>query len=804
MAELQLFSFGLNDKNIDDVYLCIFKIPQEIKSVIEELIDEKNKSIASSTIFKVAAALFDEVIYANKSLNNINKDEDIWFYSIAEFDLQILRLKVIEWLREEYKKKRGVELNKEFKEKWKFSGKITLREILNREDSYNNKFSIISNYYVYKLSKNIFRFDSLGRNLKFYRTIEDNKTILMTMPINLENKIYTPFSYYIKCDMKKPIDCEQYVLNVYIKVRVWRDYNFIVEDKNYLSSKESTSIYIYKENEYYENQDILFNRIKIKRDYEKIYKINDASDYSYTKLLEIDVEDILRNIHEYMKEGRECIAFVINKDKKNVNTQYGAGLPERNEMLMNVENILDKLTLRKPLPSISTRGSSKICNMNDDIKEYYDLYEDISKKPNINKERYLLNKNISKVVLNLYTNNKGLSDLSKKLFNMYLRLDKNLIVYENSPDGYNVEIKCMNNDFTREFSIDENKEKRIKEIESLLPKYDKKTLNMALIDIPPYHKNQKTVNRDPKNLIRCVFKDNKILTQFINYDKTATSNIVMNAIKDIISAAGFVEYTLYKDTGVNETDILVGISKVSGGDNENMLAMSKIENGKIYINLYGINQWKELDSCIFSIDKKFLHKIDIGKLDKAKRDGIDQWIMENLNKILEGNKKTYVFIDANIRMNLWKFATNKLFKTLEVNNLRLINKQNLRFIRVNYTDEVPEYFIYDPKNNNLNKKSGVFKGNNNTYYLVGKRQESDQTSIKATKFSCPNKPLRRPSMYEINIVGAVNEQENDFIAIMTQELRRMNISYDFHASLPLPMYVIKRLSEYIEAEKSLT
>ena len=148
-------------------------------------------------------------------------------------------------------------------------------------------------------------------------------------------------------------------------------------------------------------------------------------------------------------------------------------------------------------------------------------------------------------------------------------------------------------------------------------------------------------------------------------------------------------------------------------------------------------------------------------------------------------------------------AQNKVFNDEEINNLRLLNKSNLRLIRINNTDEVPEYFIYNKKNNNINKQSGVFKGENNTYYLVGKRQESDQTPNGATKCDRPNKPLRRPSIYEVNIIGASDEDDRDKIALITQELRKMNISYDNHTSLPLPLYVSNRITEYIFAVKNI-
>ena len=303
-------------------------------------------------------------------------------------------------------------------------------------------------------------------------------------------------------------------------------------------------------------------------------------------------------------------------------------------------------------------------------------------------------------------------------------------------------------------------------------------------------------------MIRTALKDNRVLTQFINYNEETNINTIMNAVKDLISSAGFVEGSLYKNIGVKKDDILVGIGKVSGGNNEKILAMSKIDNGKIYINLYGINKWMELNDCIFSIDKTFINKIFISKNGITTAIGVEQWISENISKILENNRKVYAFIDTNIRSGLWSKVKNEKFNELMLSKLRLLNIDLLRMIRINDTDEVPEYFIDDGKKT-INKSNGVFKGNNNTYYLVGMRSDTDQVGVSATKSSCPNKPLKRPSMYEVNIIGCNDDNEKDKIAIMTQELRRMNISYDKHTSLPLPLYTTRRLSEYIVAEKSI-
>lgn len=238
MEGLQLFSFNINKENIDEASIYVFKIPKEIKEIVEKL-QEKSRYIAYSTIFKVASSTFNEVIYANKSLRDIKKDNDIWFYAIDEFELDVLKIKVIDWIRIEYKKILNEDLNIWFNEDWNFENeKVTLKEILTSSNSI--KYPLISNYYVDKLSKNTFKMESINKELKFYKAIEDNKTILITLPINLENKKYTPFSYMIECNMKSPIDSNEDVLNVYLKVRIWTDYNLIGDKgENYINSKEA-------------------------------------------------------------------------------------------------------------------------------------------------------------------------------------------------------------------------------------------------------------------------------------------------------------------------------------------------------------------------------------------------------------------------------------------------------------------------------------------------------------------------------------------------------------------------------------
>lgn len=129
-----------------------------------------------------------------------------------------------------------------------------------------------------------------------------------------------------------------------------------------------------------------------------MFIIKDTSDNNYIKLLDIDIAEILRNVSKYSQDNDELIALIINKNKQNAKTQSGAGLPERNEMLENLVQMLPELDLRKRIESISTRGSSKTDKLGEELRTYYNLEDDINTNTMINKEAYIIYKNIEQII----------------------------------------------------------------------------------------------------------------------------------------------------------------------------------------------------------------------------------------------------------------------------------------------------------------------------------------------------------------------------------------------------------------------
>ena len=805
MGDLQLFSFIVNEENIDDTPLYTFKLPESVAKVFGEISQKDKNSAAYTTIFKIASCCFPEIIHCNNTLYKIKSDNYIWFYALKPFDLQVLKTKICEWLRIEYDNRLGRELKDKFEEDWQWEQSTSLKDIL--KGGKGVVYNLIPRYYMERLSKEVFAFECLGKNLIFHRVLGEDKAMIMTMPIELVGKRYSPFSYYIDSHLTLPIDGVGYCLNFWLHIKRWEDRPLITEERNYIAGKESTKAYVYKENPYYCDEKVLFNTISLERDKEYGMAYKETADKLYAEIMEIDLEEAITR--EGTNKGEEGeVILTTRKNKGKTLTQPGAGLPERNEMLALLQSKLPNLQLREQIQFLSKPSNSKLSKIVDsleqlnelDIEPAYITGEKNNLKKEINKYSYISNGYYDQFKICVASSTEDLYSKVLEVCMIYLRLKQ---IEENkfaNEEGKIIIIEQVNNEFCTPIESEIDKKEKAELIKQVFGEREKKELCLAIIDLPNYSLSKDwKKEKDPKSLIRDCCRRNKVLTQFIDYqDKDVIIDRVINAVKDLLSAAGFMEATIYKSGVILAEETLVGIAKVSTGENDNIVAMSKIVKGKMQLNIFGMNKWMSVQDYLFKLDRDMLKKI---KLDLSKgraklvSQEINQWIKEQLTEILEEGNKIYAFVDYSLRNQLWHVAKNADF--VQSNQLPIAGKERLRLIRINVGDEVPEYYITSQPDN-LNKESGIFKGENSTYYLVGRRSGTDQTPKTLTKCEAPTKPMKRPALHEINVQGFKDEEDRDQVAILTQILRGMNISYDMHTALPLPIYCMGRLTEYIK------
>ena len=806
--DLQLFSFVLEEESIDDIELFAFKLPNEVYEVINEIGKGKDKKEynAYRTIYKVATTLFDKVIYCNNRLYDIEKDNYRWVYTLEKIDLDLIKLKITEWLKKEVSLRCEAPIIIDFKEEWEYDS-IFLKEIFNSKRG--SKYSIIPNYYIYKLCQKDYDLNCIEKTLKFYRVMGEESAQMITLPVKLEKKKYNSFSYAISMLMKDPIDMPCSVLNISISVKVWEDRNVIDEEKgkSYIPGKESTSIYLYKENPYYYDKDIIFNKISIKRKNEDNFIFDNTCDEQYCDILDIDVLNILKNTKKYQMKDKEVIGLIGKKYQVGMLTQYGAGLPERTEMLKLVCNYLSKFELRKPIKFLVNNGNNKEINLSKDQLNIYGFDEYIVSETgkSLPKEAYKLYNENKEIIIILATKNENLMQKVTATIRILLRLDNNIEdnIYTNN-DNLKVQFKYIDNTFALHLNENENETnaERINKIKEVFDKEDPNKLKGIIVDIEPYHNIKAYKKIDSKNVVRNGLRRSGIISQFINYvdesdDKKEYTKIdtILSTAKDLISALGFQESSLYSNE-LKNNDILIGINKLSTSNYDTRLVMSKIKNGNMYYKMYPEKIWIESTKYLCNLNNSLIQNSKI-KSDNKSRIGFENWIKDCLAEALQSGKKVYCFVNCVLRGGIWSYIKNNEFNKFET--LDIPSKENLRIIRINDTDEIPQYYIYDG-NDNINSKTGIFKSERNTYYLVGSKHDGNKVAKYTTKCSNPAKPIKKPTLYEINIQGSSSEEEADSIAKLTQKLRNMNISYKKESSAPLPLYCILRISEYIKAE----
>lgn len=815
--DLQLFSFVIDEETLDDVNLYAFKLPDELRDVFEGM--NTDKTLSNTTVYKVATAIFDEVIYCNNRLRDINDDEGRWVYSLKDFDTELLQEKVREWLEKE-----GVEVD--FKEEWQYEI-ISLKEIFKKNRS--NIFSIIPQYYLYKLSSESFYYESLNRDIKFYRvTNESGQAEMFTLPDELDvNKIVSEkkqyndmFSYVVNAKLKAPIDMDKYVLNIRLSIRVWNMYPIINkkgDDFRSSLSKEATSVYVYKKNEYYNSDVVSFNKLGLYRDNDNLFKFKLLSDKLFTDILEIDMKEILSNQLNYRNadNDQEVIALFIKKNKGSKGVEYGPGIPERNETIKLINERLKDLKLREPVKFLCGCGTKKVKDFSTTDAKLFNCEKYFPKKLNKKGELTDCNKKLPKkphvlkthenMKLYICTRNLELVEMMTAAFRILLRLEfkEEENIYYNS-NGLKVEFVTQDSGFADVIGLEESIDERIDKIKETFMDSTSKELRAAIVDIPRYDEIEAEKDRDSKYIVRNGLKECNIISQFLCFvheeeenDKKATNiDTVISTALDLISACGFVEGDLYEITGVKEDEVLLGIGKISTGNNENRIAISKIDSGVIYYKIYPEKKWREGKEAIFKINSSLLQSTKIERMTPAVRNEIGDWILDSIDEVLKEKKKTYCFLDSKMR-NIWKMAKNNDFLRFE--DLAVTNRDYLRMIRFNTEDEVPDYFVYDEKKKDINKYTGIFKGEKSTYYLIGEKSDGDQERNGATKVENKKKPLKRQILCEVNIQGCKSEEEKDEVAKISQRLRNMNISYRKDSSKPFPIYCINRLGEYMTA-----
>lgn len=809
--KLQLHQFEVNSANVIAKDLYIYSWPAKLANYIEEKKNGFNLGYAIKNLSEVISLTIDEVIYArNRPWKELQIDSDYyWLFSLDKINTEVLQARISEWLLANNLSELSFD-DLVFDEPTAISTKDIFDKVYKAD-----VYGLLPQLYNFEFCKSPLEIGSINEKLDFYPVVDtENESVAISRTFECpdrKNNIER-FSYAIT--FKIVSNCEypdKIFLNIYTGIKVWLSRALFDYDKgsNFIKGDQGHSVYVYKENDYQGNIKKKFIRLMYGRGQGLSYAYRNYSDRQLAKQLDLDLMPAMNNPNDFnvFETPNDQIVLLTN-NKRTDRVKYGAGLPERLDVFKIVKERFSELDLRERLIAVKSEtklvGSKKKALM--DLERFNDSQDDfefidVEKDNFFHQTPPVYIPEGEKVVIEIYTENAKLIDAAIEFSKEVLSLNMPINQYTyRSYDGYEVEFKPKDGMISRGLSKEEQKKKDLRkhEVINQLKADNYKTEHiLSLIDIQAFHISEDKAIReqDPKKTVRKAFKERARVTQFINNfnpEEQVDRIRLVNAIYDLLSAAGFLDanYIKYKFS----EKILLGLSAVKNS-NGRLISLSKIEDGQVAYKLYRIcdDRWYSIHEILPKL--KYYDVKDVLK-NQTDKNHFEYWISKQLNEVKIDSKECYFFFDASLRYKVWPFAKNG---NLKIDSLRLVHGQQMKFIRVNTTDEVPEHNIFknDYDTEGLNRNQGLFTKNNKVFYSVGARPDNLKVNLKATRLTHTKKMIGKQRVVEF-ITLTDDHDENIWLATQCHALRKLNLTFDASTKYPLPIYLNNRFGEYLD------
>lgn len=640
--------------------------------------------------------------------------------------------------------------------------------------------------------------NEISEAIKFNHVIFNGIHECVSEPIQKSPR-HDPFSYVIRLQLKtRGCDAGRFILTVSLGTRRYLSKAQINDGKCFMRAGHACSVLVSVQNPYEMNGDKSFSQLKFERRPGRRSSFTaweTALDGLYWDVLNgeaFESDFLLVNPKVYSEGNGEVTAYIVNNNLFHANSvKAGIGLSEKSGLFNVFKSFLQDSSVQQlpHISDISRRG------MNDSRFPIV-----ATKEETITLEIYgtiQLFEAIKKVLTTEQKSIENIIILNDKSSENYYKLNCNrevkIQLTHRSSDGIVAELevdkykenssahKKLVNQIAKQLSVDEQHHKSV----------------IAIVEIE--EKDKWREGGDPKKAIREGMKKTGRLTQFIHPlsdNETADVSRIINSTLDLFNDYGLLSNNVNK---IIVPGTLLSVTVLKSG-NKYLPAMSRLFKTELSIKVLGIDSWMSLYEAALNIDNaKFL---DNPRKDNRSREVFEAFVTREIeNEIDQGAEQVTVLVNAVLRNNWMRSIGNTKIQgnQVPVLNERLSNESRLKFVRVNATDDVPQYrIIIDEVVNQFNKASGIFKDPIGIYYGVGGRPSAWKgISNEATKFSSPSKQLLQQRAVEYIPLGAMDEDERDNLAILVDHLRRLGVTYDKHTVFPYTMRVLSSLLKYV-------
>lgn len=331
------------------------------------------------------------------------------------------------------------------------------------------------------------------------------------------------------------------------------------------------------------------------------------------------------------------------------------------------------------------------------------------------------------------------------------------------------------------------------------------TITVSLVEI--LRQNDYGTKNDPKQLLRESFARTGRITQFIHPLEGASVGEkkarLHNSFKDLLADLGLIPQRLR--AMMDEETIIFSIGKLSRGKYFTPVISCFSKHRPLLVKVYG-KEWQGFPDALLQMTEFKTHPFDVNKnkqnyhIDKHL---VEKFILHHLKEIVTGtNKRVIVAFDGFFRRYF------DVVKNAEIKNIKETIKSKgfqpyidqMRFVRVNHSDEIPQYKLWD-KQTYFNFNSGLYTTNDHIYYSIAQRPDSMRDNTRKTKYGSPESSLVHQSIVEFMTLGCETKEERDEVAKIMHHLRRLPITGEKGTIYPYPLHLYRALEKYIPTRR---
>ncbi|BCG58110.1 pPIWI_RE module domain-containing protein [Paenibacillus sp. URB8-2] len=810
MNRMELFALEANEAVFYHETIHVMHMPTSWRNFFNTQTTTQNYKLSYKVepLGKKLKSIFPEIVYADLSYKILQKDLP-WIVSTVKIPEAHIKKLTLGWFA--YLKGYTVaELPEEIRDAelvWVTSNFGDLHESI-------DKYQWLPGLAAHKFceeSRTIELGQGIVEELQFHHTIFNNQHECVSTPIRKSPK-HDPFSYVLKVELKnRGGDAERSLILVTVGTRRYLKNAQIKEGSCYLKADHSCSVLVSVRNPYTLEEKRSFSQLKFERragsgsNTTSFAVWKTALDGLYWDALygeSFEPDMLLSNPIAYLDGNGEITAYVVNHHSFNGKGNFvksGLGLSEKSGLFSKFNEVLAKYHLAPLLhiPGIPRKRMNDIRfpivahQAERIIIEVYsgEAMFNAMKEVYTTEQKSLENKS---VIFN--------RQISENVFGLNCDRDVTVEFVRCSPDEIVSELEVGT------YQADIAHTKRVNQINKKLKgsssQGDKRTL--ALIEIEP--KECWSRDGDPKNAVREGMKKAGRLTQFIhpltvgNEDNKADTARMINALLDLLNDAGFLSHNITK---VDTYGLILSFN-ILKVENKYLPVISKMDGTEVTLKIFGIESWLPLGEAPFYLEQaKLLDNPKAGN--QSMQVFLDFMIRTIENELVQDARQLTVMINATLR-NGWLPAIRNIdlqYDKIPYLSERLANESRLKFIRINTTNEVPQYrIIEDDAEDEYNKASGIFKDPLGIYYGVGGRPMAwSGVRNEDIKYVSPSKMLLQQKAVEYIPLGAQDEAARDDLANLVDQLRRIGLNYDKHTIYPYTMRVMNILSKYLTGEE---